>query len=157
VIPITLQARSTTFDAGTVRESFATAWGEAGAVMRRDLATQRFGAGAAQRFGYAPRDPGYETRKARFVGHRRPLVFTGRLEEEVREQRSFLVTRSESRTTLTIPLAVPDYVTQKRSGVDLADELARVSDSETQVAARTLERSLVASLNRETAPRAVGV
>src|SRR3990172_3567299 len=45
---------------------------------------EHFEFSAYQRYGYTPRTTKYEIRKAKNLGHRRPLVFTGESEERRR-------------------------------------------------------------------------
>ena len=103
------------------------------------------------RYGYKPRQvrnarggPGYEIRKRRKVGHGRPLVYTGRLEREVKQRMKVASTFRGARVVLT----GPQYLHQNRHGKqpDKAAELIVTTQWEAECLARNFEKALTLEL-----------
>lgn len=59
---------------------------EIGKLWHKGFLPLHFARGARQRYNYAPRSKRYERRKLRKFGHTKPLVFTGRMERELKRR-----------------------------------------------------------------------
>ena len=107
----------------------------------------------AQELGFQPRSRGYERRKARIHGHRRPLVWSGRMYETVtthfREPRASRAKTGEIRTTLR--LTAPYWVRfrgKRGTGPDMRAELSNISQDEATLYARMLSEHVQRRLER---------
>lgn len=107
----------------------------------------------AQELGFKPRTRGYETRKARQFGHRRPLVWTGRMEQTVtgqyREPKGSRAKTGEIKTILR--LAAPYYVRfsgKRGTGPDMRAELSNFTQAEATMYARMMSDNVQRQIDR---------
>lgn len=102
-------------------------------TWQRDYRPQHFVAGAARKYGYAPRDRYYRRRKFLKFGHNRPLVYTGLAERKSQIAR---ITASSRRSEVRHSY-LPKYFFQKRgSAPDKFEELTTVTNTEMNELAR---------------------
>ena len=106
----------------------------------------------AQQLGFEPRTKAYEIRKAKTLGHRRPLVLTGGMEQAVtstfQEPRA---TRRSGRVTATLRLFAPFYVRfrgRSGTGPDMRAELSAITEQEAQQYAEMTNRNIQNRIRR---------
>lgn len=135
-----------------VNDAMKRAMGALGLHWRRKFLPLHFGNAASTRYGYTPRSGergsgrrfyrSYTARKLRFLGHTRPLEFTG---DGKRQALNGLRTVYPTRDKVRIPLPRKFNFRNKKSKVRMADEIRAVTDGEV----KELETFLVAQIERE--------
>lgn len=131
-----------------------------GLRWRRRYLPLHFGNAASTRYGYTPRagergsgrgfSKSYTARKLRFLGHTRPLEFTGEGKRQaLNGERLVYATRDKVR----MPLPRKFNFRNRKSKVRMADEIRAVTAGEV----KELEAFLVAQIEREFKGTGVGV
>lgn len=143
------------------REISQEAWLRAGEHWHRFILRKHFTRGAFAEYNYEPRQKdryytdktgrrrrrsGYETRKFKKFGHRRPLVYTGQLQQLVMRVRDVKATGEGARGgQARITLHGPRYLYQYRKDLtqpDKAAELAAVSPADADHLNKVLTREM---------------
>lgn len=120
-------------------------------VWHRRFLPIHFTTAAWRRYDYTPRTKRYEIRKARTKRHRRPLVFSGRTRDMVR-QAVFAVRKSKGEHVGTARMPVPPYFFKhpyrKATGkfIDKPAELTAIAGEEEQAFAELARRRVLRSL-----------
>ena len=101
---------------------------------------------AEKKYAYKPRTKGYSIYKAKRFGHRRPLVFSGAMERQLRQAARVTSTSKGVRVALT----GPKYLFAYRKDYQQADKAAEITAT-TDAEAQALSEKLDASMTRRLA------
>lgn len=102
-------------------------------AFQRDINLDRhFQVGAESRYGYAKRGKRYMIRKAKKYGHQKPLVFSGRMQRDLKS--SVRITATQHRATLKARNYFP-MTLERRAEIE-----AITKDEEAHIAARLHRR-----------------
>lgn len=126
-------------------------WEIAGETWHNEVLPKHFTAAGAREHGATKRSQAYEARKRARFGHNRPLVYTGRLEEQAkRAPRIDVKGRGRSPTKrVSIKLRGPRYL---RTRSRIGRELKALSQEDERLIAQRMEES-VSRLFDEQTPR----
>lgn len=115
-----------------IRASVRAALLHAAAEWHSKFLPEHFKFSAYSRYGYMPRDRKYEIRKARHLGHRKPLVYSGTTQQMAMSEVSFRSTSIAGMQASQAVMAVEDYFFQRprNSPIDKAEELTTINEQE---------------------------
>ena len=124
---------------------------EVGEFWFHNMLPRHFEEGAGRRYGYTGRAGLYTKTKNRKVGHKKPLVFTGRMQREL--QQSYRLGGTSNKMVVT--MYGPPYTNmrrQKKKGGDPINKVAEitaVTKAEIRILEKEVERRLGLALNRD--------
>ena len=129
------------------REALKVGWRAVGQFWHRKILGKHFTEAGAREYRYQPRTPEYLRKKERLFGHRRPLVFSGRLMAEVMQTEDVRYTSKG----VGIVLHGPSYTTIRwaaRGQPRKSEELRKISAGDRKRIIEVLEQVLTAEMNR---------
>lgn len=119
----------------------------AGEAWVAEVIPKHFTSQGATEYGYELRDPGYQGRKIRAIGHQRPLEFTGTTRQAAERSRLRVSAhRGAADKSVRIKYDAPTYITGKPARLR---ELEAVSDDDEQVAVEAIDAVLTDELERD--------
>jgi len=132
----------------TVREwrpLIKSAWERTGQYWHKAILPKHFTFMGAREYGYAPRSIGYMIRKARVMGHRRPLVWSGTSERLAKRIRNVRATPEGARVVVTAPaLNFWRKTTTALTGAspNMRRELMAISVADSKLLAARVDRTI---------------
>jgi len=116
------------------------AWRHTGRYWHRFILPKHFQPQAVYEYQYAERTIAYRRRKTRKFGHNRPLVFTGRMERDVRRILDVRVSSKAARVVLHGPRYLYMKGGKRGTGPNMAAELAAISERDAKALATVMDR-----------------
>ena len=144
LIQTTIERRGADMSASEWKGFLRTAWKASGEEWHAGMRPKHFTFAAIAEYGYQARKASYELRKAKKLGHRRPLVWSGETERMTGRSRDVRYTDKG----VTVVLQAPKHLYQRRgSAPDKAEELQRVSEREVAQLATLIETRITEEAN----------
>ena len=154
----TITRRGLNIDAQTWRGMIAQAWEDTAQFWYVKILPKHFTEAGKKEYGYAPRQKatprrtkdgkyrgtrdGYETRKFRKYGHRKPLVLTGEMQRSIMRIMDIKGTLKSGKIALHGPKYLYMYRKDIRE-INKAKELSTISEKDANLCAKQLDASLM--------------
>lgn len=119
-----------------VQFAFRNAYEETLDFWHKKIRPKHFQRSAIAEYGYAARTAGYEGRKKADVGHRRPLVYSGKSEEATERNYIRVSARSAS-----LHMDAGNLL-WRPGGINMREELLATTDEDEAAMARVFEREV---------------
>jgi hypothetical protein len=149
--PLTIKFKATmpkTLKRRTWNRILKASWLDTGRFWHRYILPKHFTRRGAREYRYKDRTKGHEKRKARKYGHRRPLVFTGRMERQAKGVRDVRSTSKSGK----VYLHLPPYVKYRPHGAmspNMRGELSKLSRKDIRTLTRVQDKNIQKHIRRE--------
>ena len=149
MIPIRqkIQRSGTGFSRAEWNAILKLGWERAGKVHHREVTPKHFTVAGGHEYNYQKRSKLYMLRKAKKMGHQRPLVWSGASERAAMRIRDVRASSKAARIGYHMPAYFYKY--SKHVGDPRkAFELATVSEKDAQTAARVIDKTIQIEANK---------